>query len=99
VTWISYSPWTKNLCTELRAFLQEDENTLSKTHVVLKTQVARAGRDLVQTVRGCIHAATQLTYRQLESGRVGEGGPRAEAVRMECVYFNGQIVKIVGKWK
>jgi hypothetical protein len=52
VTWASYSPWTKNLCTKLRTFLQEDENTLSKPHAVLKTRLARAGKNLVHTVRG-----------------------------------------------
>jgi len=87
VTWASYSPWTKNLCTKLRTFLQEDENTLSMSHAVLKTRLARAGKNLVHT---------------LENGRVGEDieeGPKASGVRMECVYFKGRVVKIVRKWK
>lgn len=50
VTWTLRSPWTKDLCKELRILLREDENALSKTHVVLKTRLATAGKTLVHTV-------------------------------------------------
>ena len=32
-------------------------------------------------------------------GGNADEGPRVDGVRMECVYFKGQIVKIVRKWK
>lgn len=81
MTWASYSPWTKNLCTELRAFLQEDENTLSKTHVVLKTRLARAGRNLVQIVRDWHKfrdPANVSIAGGWEGGRGGAKGGRSE---------------------
>lgn len=51
VTWALYSPWAKILYKELGVLLQEDGHSLSKIHVVLKTQLMMTGKKLMQIVR------------------------------------------------
>jgi len=85
-----------SLYRELRELLEGNENTLSKAQIILRKRLSVGGKNLMEKVRVHMNAVSGLMILQFENGRVGEGGDRAE---MRWVYFKGQIVNVVGKWR
>jgi hypothetical protein len=88
-----------SLYKELRALLEDNENTLSKAQIILKKRLSVGGKNLMEKVRVRMNAVSELMFLQFKNGRAGEqstGGDRAE---MKWVYFKGQLVKVVGKWR
>ncbi|KAH9064246.1 hypothetical protein EDB87DRAFT_1394484 [Lactarius vividus] len=50
VTWALYSPWAKDLCTELRVLLEDSEQATTATRRILKKRVSVMGRKLLEIV-------------------------------------------------
>ena len=100
VTWALCSPWSKSLYRELRTLLERNENTLSKTQIILRKRLSLGGKSLMENVRVWMNGVSELIQipLQLENGRVEgqiEGGNGDQD--MTYVYFKGNIVQVVGK--
>ena len=52
VTWSLCSPWSKSLYRELRTLLESNEDTLSKTQIMLRKGLSLGGKCLMEKVRG-----------------------------------------------
>ncbi|KAH9175329.1 hypothetical protein EDB89DRAFT_353704 [Lactarius sanguifluus] len=80
VTWALYSPWAKDLCTELRVLLEDSKQTTT-TRRILKKRVSVVGRKLLEIVNS--HVGDPL-----ENGET-------EEMMWESVYYKGHVVMIV----
>jgi hypothetical protein len=102
VTWALCSPWSKSLYRELRTVLESNENILSKTQIILRKRLSLGGKSLMENVGVRMNAVRQLILLplQLANGRhqLGEQIEGENGV-MTYVYFKGNIVPIVGKWR
>lgn len=85
VTWALCSPWSKSLYGELRTLLESNENTLSKTQIILRKRLSLGGKSLMEKLAN-------------ENGRLEEQIEGENGV-MTYVYFKGNIVPVVGKWR
>ncbi|KAF8481156.1 hypothetical protein DFH94DRAFT_444211 [Russula ochroleuca] len=81
VIWALCSPWSMSLCRKLRELLEGNEDTFSKTQIILKKRLSLGGKTLMEKLENGVREET-------------EGGKAAE---MKWVYFKGQIVKVVRK--
>ena len=100
VTWALCSPWSKSLYRELRTVLENNENTLSKTQIILRKRLSVGGKSLMEKVCVRMNAISQLILLpvQLANGRPRLGEPiEGENGVMTYVYFKGNIVSVVGK--
>jgi hypothetical protein len=70
VTWALCSPWSKSLYRELRTILESNENTLSKTQIILRKRLGVSGKCLMEKVRVGMDAVSQLTL--INTYTVGE---------------------------
>ncbi|KAH9042393.1 hypothetical protein EDB84DRAFT_913523 [Lactarius hengduanensis] len=84
VTWALYSPWAKDLCTELRVLLEDSKQTTT-TRRILKKRVSVVGRKLLEIVGS--HVGDRLD--RLENEGTGDD------MMWESVYYKGQVVMIV----
>lgn len=76
VTWALYSPWAKDLCTELRVLLEDSKQTTT-TRRILKKRVLVVGRKLLEIVGS-----------HVENGGTGDD----EEMMWESVYYKGHVV-------
>jgi hypothetical protein len=60
VTWALCSPWSKSLYRELRTLLEGNENTLSKTQIILRKRLSQGGKSLMEKVSGRMNAVSEL---------------------------------------
>ena len=76
VTWALCSPWSKSLYRELRTLLEGNENTLSKTQIILRKRLSLGGKSLMEKERVRMNANTNAlpTNADIYSWRTGTGG-------------------------
>jgi hypothetical protein len=86
-----------SLYRELRELLEGNKNALSKAQAILNKRLSVGGKTLMEKVRVCMNAVSELMFLQLEDGRAGESTIDGDKAEMKWVYFKGQIVKVVGK--
>ena len=94
--WALSCPWSASLYRELRELLGGNENTLSKTQIILKERLSLGGKTLMEKVRVYMNAVSLLIFLQLSNERVGTS-ERGSGVEMTWMYFEGQMVEIVRK--
>jgi hypothetical protein len=60
VTWALCSPWSKSLYRELRTLFDSNENTLSKTQIILRRRLSPGGKFLMENVCVRMNVVRQL---------------------------------------